>query len=99
MQHQLVVLVNAERMTQVNVKLGILGKSDIKKAVMALVVLLGTKGLGAQRQQVARRLDIGLEGRIVLRPRIAKSYLGNKEVLIVISQESVARVVIIQLSR
>ena len=97
MENQLVVLINHQDMTQIQIALHILRKGDVKHLIMTQFVFLGIPHARGQREQVTRGLDIRLKRRIALGDGITETNLGDKQILVVITQDSVTVVVISQI--
>ena len=97
MEHQLIIEAEVDIPREVKRSSGILRIGNIEESVLVLFVLVEIQGMRKQVQQVARRFHISLDSPAVVVVRVAKARSHNKEVLVVVAQNGVARCGIVQI--
>ena len=96
-EHELAIVVRQDLPGKVHIALHILGVGDIEHTVMPFAVALRPEHFAAETEQVARRLDIRLDGYRPVVVAVAKAGLHNKQVLVVIAQDGIVVAGIIEI--
>ena len=89
MEHQLTVLPFKEPVGEFDVELCILGIGDVEGHILAHFVLLCVEGMGIEVEQVARRLNVRLDGCTAVAIAIAEADLHDEQILVIVFQDGV----------
>ncbi len=89
MEHQLTVLPLIETVDKVDIELRILGIGNVEGHILPQFVLRRVEDVGTEVEQVTCGLDIRLDSCPSIVIDIAETDLHNKQILVVVSQDSV----------